>query len=139
MALRDWLTITPIHKPSVENNQALQHTVEKAGIELLRQAAKNLEVDIDALINHYKHDLYSIGIGEVDKATINQIVRTYLDRYTPPISTDSDDTKGMVKCTECIQDRCPNRTIAKRNIQTSTRFRRCASYTAKIYNLSDWR
>lgn len=139
MALRDWLTITPTHKPSAANNQVLRATVENAGIELLKQAAKNLGVDIDALINHYKDDLYSIGIGEVDKVTINQLVRTYADRYSPPISRDSDDTKGMVRCTECSQIECPNRSIAKRNVQTSTRLRRCISYTAKIYNLSDWR
>ena len=139
MALRDWLTITTTREPSPENNQALRATVEKAGIELLVQAAKSLEVDIDALINHYKNDLYSIGIGEVDKATVNQLVRTYVDRYSLPISSDSDYTKSMVKCTECSQIQCQNRTIAKRNVQTSARLRRCINYTAKIYNLSDWR
>jgi hypothetical protein len=139
MALRDWLTITTIREPSPANSQAIQATVENAGVNLLKQAAKGLAVDVEELINHHQNDLYSMGAGEVDKAEINQLARTYADRYPQPANRDSDYDKEMVKCTECSQIKCPNRTIATRNVQTSARLRRCISYTAKIYNLSDWR
>lgn len=80
-------------------------------------------------------DLIAFYGDDIDKlATLDdKTIRAYIDDYArnhaPMPKTSLDD--GMVRCTECMQDKCPHRRITERNVQTNPRLIRCIHYTPR--------
>ena len=122
-------------KRELETQQA-EFRVE--GIKRLEMAAQGLPVTSNELKAFFADDLVSFGTGEVTQAGIVKAVRWYVFTYKKRAKIQQKEIlAGMVKCSDCLQNRC------KWNIgftrQTSPAFRWCSDYTAKPPQLNEYR
>ena len=133
--------ISRISKISISNAPELK----KQGMNRLEAAAAGLPVTLEELAVFFADDLQEFGEGRVKQAGIVQAVRWYVFQHLgrrDPIPEPTPKEQGMVKCSECLQDRCSYRqTTPWGNVlmQSSPAWRWCDDYTARVHNLDDYR
>ncbi len=115
------------------------------GLKRLEVAAQGLPITIGELSAFFADDLQSFGSGEVTQAGIVKAVRWYvfqhLGRYQP-LPEPTPKEQGMVRCVDCLQDRCSYRQVTSYGnvmVQSSPQWRWCKEYTAKVHRLDDYR
>jgi hypothetical protein len=117
--------------------------IRRQALQRLEKAAEDLPITVDELAAFFAADLQSFGTGEVPQASITQAVRWYVFRHKGKRRSQRQETPaGMVRCTDCLQDRCQWRQITSYGnvvMQSSPAYRWCSDYTAKIHWLEDYR
>lgn len=122
-------------------NHSHKHSeVKKQGMNRLEVAAQGLPVTLDELAVIFADDLEDFGVGAVSMAGIRQACEFYA-RGRPQPQRDEIPV-GMVRCTDCLQDRCKYRYVTPYGnvvMQSSPAWRWCDDYTARVYNLNNYR
>ena len=131
------------HKAAIRAELEAQTTQE--GIKRLKEAAQGVPATLEELQAFFADDLESFGMGEVSQAGIVQAVRWYVFQHLgrrDPIPEPTPKEQGMVKCSECLQDRCSYRQTTPWGsliMQSSPQWRWCRDYTAQVHNLDEYR
>ena len=129
-------TISRISRISISNAPELK----KQGMNRLEVAAQGLPITLDELAVIFADDLEDFGAGAVSMAGIRQACEFYA-RGRPQPQRDEIPV-GMVRCTDCLQDRCKYRYVTPYGtvvMQSSPAWRWCDDYTARVYNLNNYR
>lgn len=127
------------------NSNSNASELKKQGMKRLEVAASGLPVTLDELSAFFADDLQSFGMGEVSQAGILKAVRWYVFQHLgrfQPLPEPTPKEAGMVKCSECLQDRCSYRQVTAYGnviLQSSTQWRWCSDYTAKVHQLDEYR
>ena len=131
--------ISRISRISISNAPELK----TKGIEKLAVAAQGLPVTLAELEAFFAHDLQEFGNGGVTMATIKQVVEWYAYQHKGRAKPEPEEIPvGMVRCTDCLQDRCTHRQVTPWGdviMQSSPQWRWCREYTARVHNLSEYR
>jgi|GEM_PF-3081993 len=113
------------------------------GLKRLAVAAQGLPVTLAELEAFFANDLQEFGNGGVSMATIKQLVEWYAYRHKGRAKPEPEEIPtGMVRCTDCLQDRCKHRQVTPWGeviMQSSPQWRWCREYTARVHNLDDYR
>jgi hypothetical protein len=131
------------HKAAIRAELEAQTTQE--GIKRLKEAAQGVPATLEELQAFFADDLESFGMGEVSQAGIVQAVRWYVFQHLgrrDPIPEPTPKEQGMVKCSECLQDRCSYRQTTPWGsliMQSSPQWRWCRDYTAQVHDLNEYR
>lgn len=119
--------------------EAQQAAFRAEGIKRMEIAAQGLPVTSNELKEFFADDFVSFGTSEVTQAGIVKAVRWYAFTYKGRAeqSQREEIPAGMVKCSDCLQDRCKwnDRYIR----QSSPAWRWCKDYTAKVHDLNEYR
>ena len=125
------------------NSNSNAPELKKQGIEKLAVAAQGLPVTLDELAVFFADDLQDFGSGEVKQAGIRQACEWYAYQYKGRAEPQPEEIPvGMVRCTDCLQDRCKYQWVTKYGnvvMQSSPAWRWCDDYTARVYNLNNYR
>ena len=125
------------------NSNSNAPELKKQGIEKLAVAAQGLPVTLAELETFFANDLQEFGNGGVSMATIKQLVEWYAYRHKGRAKPEPEEIPtGMVRCTDCLQDRCTHRQVTPWGeviMQSSPQWRWCREYTARVHNLSEYR
>jgi len=125
------------------NSNSNTPELKKQGIEKLAVAAQGLPVTLAELEAFFAHDLQGFGNGGVSMATIRQLVEWYAYQHKGRAKPKPEEIPaGMVRCTDCLQDRCKHRQVTPWGnviMQSSPHWRWCREYTARVHNLDDYR
>lgn len=117
--------------------------IRRQALQQLEKAAEGLPTTADELAAFFAADLQSFGTGEVPQASITQAVRWYVFQHKGKRHIQGQEMPaGMVRCTDCLQDRCRWRQVTPYGnvvMQRSPVYRWCDDYTAKIHRLDDYR
>mgnify|MGYP003599829608 FL=1 len=131
--------ISRISRISISNAPELK----KQGIKRLAAAAQGLPVTLPELEAFFANDLQEFGEGKVKQATIKQVVEWYVLKHLGRAKPEPEEIPtGMVRCTDCLQDRCTHRRVTpwgSVEMQSSPQWRWCREYTARVHNLDDYR
>jgi hypothetical protein len=131
--------ISRISRISISNAPELK----KQGIEKLAVAAQGLPVTLAELEAFFANDLQAFGNGSVTMATIKQVVTWYVLKHLGRAKPEPEEIPaGMVRCTDCLQDRCKHRQVTPWGdvvMQSSPQWRWCSDYTARVHSLDDYR
>ena len=125
-------------------NHSHKHSeLKKQGMNRLEVAAQGLPVTRDELAVFFADDLQDFGSGEVKQAGIRQACEWYAYEYKGRAEPQPEEIPvGMVRCTDCLQDRCKYRYVTPYGtvvMQSSPAWRWCDDYTARVYNLNNYR
>ena len=116
---------------------------EREGIKRLKEAAQGLPVTRAELEAFFANDLQAFGEGKVKQATIKQVVTWYVLKHLGRAKPEPEEIPaGMVRCTDCLQDRCKHRQVTPWGdvvMQSSPQWRWCSDYTARVHSLDDYR
>ena len=125
------------------NSNSNTSEVKKQGMNRLEVAAQGLPVTLDELAVFFADDLQDFGSGEVKQAGIRQACEWYAYQYKGRAEPQPEEIPvGMVRCTDCLQDRCKYQWVTKYGnvvMQSSPAWRWCDDYTARVYNLNNYR
>jgi len=119
--------------------------IRRQALKRLEVAAANLPITLDELSAFFADDLQSFGTGEVTQDTIKQLAQWFAYQHLgrhDPIPEPTPKEAGMVRCTDCLQDRCSYRQVMPWGdvvIQSSHAYRWCKDYTARVHHLDDYR
>ncbi|WP_028488170.1 hypothetical protein [Thiothrix lacustris] len=116
---------------------------KREGVKRLETVAQGLPVTLAELEAFFAHDLQEFGNGGVTMATIKQVVEWYAYQHKGRAKPEPEEIPvGMVRCTDCLQDRCKYRQVTPWGdvvMQSSPQWRWCREYTARVHNLSEYR
>jgi hypothetical protein len=135
----------PRNSRNSRNSSSNATELKKQGLKRLEVAAQGLPVTIGELLAFFADDLQSFGSGEVTQAGIVKAVRWFVFQHLgrfQPIPEPTPKEAGMVRCVDCLQDRCSYRQVTPYGnvvMQSSIQWRWCGKYTAKVHHLDDYR
>ncbi len=125
------------------NCQMVEPDMTATGKKRLEVAAQGLPVTLAELEAFFGDDLQDFGSGEVKQAGIRQACEWYAYQYKGRTDQKPEEIPvGMVRCTDCLQDRCKYQWVTKYGnvvMQSSPAWRWCDDYTARVYNLNNYR
>lgn len=125
------------------NSNSNAPELKKQGIEKLAVAAQGLPVTLAELEEFFAHDLQAFGEGKVKQATIKQVVEWYVLKHLGRVKPEPEEIPaGMVRCTDCLQDRCKHRQVTPWGdvvMQSSPHWRWCMEYTARVHQMDEYR
>jgi hypothetical protein len=137
----DLLTLARDHKDAIRAE--LEAQTKQKGIKRLKEAAQGVPATLEELQAFFADDLQSFGSGEVVQAGIVKAVRWYAYQYKGREEPQPEEIPaGMVRCTDCLQDRCNHRRVTpwgSVEMQSSPHWRWCREYTVRVHNLDDYR
>ena len=131
------------HKDAIRAELEAQNTQE--GVKRLKEAAQDVPVTLEELQAFFADDLQSFGAGEVTQDTIRQLARWFAYQHLgrrDPTPEPTPKEAGMVRCTDCLQNRCSYRQVTPWGDvveQSSPAWRWCKDFTAKVHQISDYR
>ena len=125
-------------------NHSHKHTdLKKAGLARLAEASKGLPVTLAELAEFFADDLQDFGSSEVKQAGIRQACEWYAYQYKGRAEPQTEEIPaGMVRCTDCQQGQCKHKRVTPWGSverQSSPQWRWCDDYTARVYNLNNYR
>ncbi|QQZ27607.1 hypothetical protein HMY34_01925 [Thiothrix subterranea] len=94
------------------NSNSNAPELKKQGMKRLEAAAAGLPVTVEELAAFFGDDLQSFGTGEVKQAGIVTAVRWFAFQHLGRVQPQTEEIPaGMVRCTDCLQDRCKHRQV----------------------------
>ncbi|MEB4590033.1 hypothetical protein VSS37_03485 [Candidatus Thiothrix sp. Deng01] len=112
----------------------------RQGLKVLEAAAAGLPIPLDDLAVIFADDLEDFGAGAVSMAGIRQACEFYARGRAQP--QRDEIPAGMVRCTDCQQDQCKHKRVTPWGSverQSSPQWRWCSDYTARVYDMADYR
>lgn len=123
-----------------KNSNSNASELKKQGMQRLEAAAQGLPIGMDELAAIFANDLESFGTGEVSIDGIRKACESYARGRVQPRRDEVPN--GMVRCTDCLQDRCKHRQVTSWGevvMQSSPTWRWCSDYTARVHRIGDYR